>query len=40
MTQLEMGLAFLLVVYIAMPIDAPSMLCGMMTTIGMVGVLL
>ena len=39
MTQLEMGLAFLLVVYIAMPIDAPSMLCGMIDgPIGMVGV--
>ena len=39
MTQLEMGLAFLLVVYIAMPIEAPSMLCGMIDgPIGMVGV--
>ena len=39
MTQLEMGLAFLLVVYIAMPIDAPSMLCGMIDgPFGMVGV--
>jgi len=39
MTQLEMGLAFLLVVYIAMPIEAPSMLCGMIGgPIGMVGV--
>ncbi len=39
MSQLEMGLAFLLVIYIAMPIDAPSMLCGMIDgPFGMVGV--
>ena len=39
MSQLEMGLAFLLVIYIAMPIEAPSMLCGMIDgPFGMVGV--